>query len=248
MDRTDCLGSMPNPMRHGFSEAIERDGFAIAPRVFPAESIAAVLEQFKDVPRSESTRRRGQSDFGIRNLLEVVPYVRQVADSPSIRSLAESIAGVGARVVRAIFFDKTAEANWKVAWHQDLTIAVSQRIEVPGFSSWSSKANVAHVQPPTSILEQLLTLRLHLDAADEQTGALKVIPGSHKHGRLSADEIEQFKQTAKPVTCAVEEGDVLLMRPLLLHASSASTAVHRRVIHLEFSSTALPGGLEWALQ
>jgi hypothetical protein len=48
------------------------------------------------------------------------------------------------------------------------------------------------------------------------------------------------------VSCAVEAGDALLMRPLLLHASSRSTrATHRRVLHLEYAWFPLPDGLAW---
>ena len=38
----------------------------------------------------------------------------------------------------------------------------------------------------------------------------------------------------------------MLMRPLLLHASSSSSKPEpRRVIHLEYAADDLPGGLEW---
>lgn len=43
------------------------------------------------------------------------------------------------RPVKGIVFDKTPAANWKVPWHQDLTICVERRIDVNGFGgglSW----------------------------------------------------------------------------------------------------------------
>jgi ectoine hydroxylase-related dioxygenase (phytanoyl-CoA dioxygenase family) len=48
--------------------------------------------------------------------------------------------------------------------------------------------------------------------------------------------------------CCLDAGDALIMRPLLLHASSpARKAHHRRVIHLEFApADLLPPGLHWA--
>jgi ectoine hydroxylase-related dioxygenase (phytanoyl-CoA dioxygenase family) len=91
----------------------------------------------------------------------------------------------------------------------------------------------------------MLAVRIHLDPCTEQNGALRVIPGSHLQGRVSAKQVVRI--SASPaVSCAVAGGGVLLMRPLLLHASSACQSPrHRRVIHLEFAARALPGGLAW---
>jgi len=235
-------------MLNHYSKDIEARGFAIIPGVLDSRGVARISEQLIQIPRSDSTRQRGQSYFGIRNLLSIVPALRDLPNSPSIRSLVDPIVGRQAQVVCGTFFDKTAEANWKVPWHQDLTIAVRQRKNVVGFNCWTLKAGITHVQPPASVLDEVLALRLHLDATNEESGALKVIPGSHKRGRLSADDIQKIRLESEPVVCSVERGDVLAMRPLLLHSSSVSSnASHRRVIHLEFCSVDLPGGLEWSL-
>jgi ectoine hydroxylase-related dioxygenase (phytanoyl-CoA dioxygenase family) len=229
-----------------YPKEIESNGFAVIPRVLDPATVACLVDQLAHVPRSNATKQRGQSYFGIRNLLNVAPFVQELAGSACVRSIVERVAGKQAQVVRGIFFDKTPEANWKVAWHQDLTIAVRHKKELVGFKCWSRKAGITHVQPPVFVLDTMVALRLHLDDTTEESGALKVIPGSHKHGRLTATEIEKIKQETQPVTCPVKKGGVLLMRPLLLHSSSASSArSHRRVIHLEFSSISLPGGLEW---
>ncbi len=93
----------------------------------------------------------------------------------------------------------------------------------------------------------MVALRLHLDDCDESNGALQVIPGSHRIGRLTAGRIGELRVREKSVVCSVRAGDALLMRPLLLHASSEALApAHRRVIHLEYAACALPAGLEWA--
>ena len=150
--------------------------------------------------------------------------------------------------VRAIYFDKSPDANWLVPWHQDLTIALRERIEVPGFGPWSLKEGIPHVQPPVSLLEQMITLRIHLDAADQSNGALRVLPGSHRHGRLTSEQIQTFRLTTPEHLCSAAAGDVLLMRPLLLHASGRSTGDrHRRILHLEFAAFDLPGTLHWHL-
>lgn len=229
-----------------YTEEIKSNGFAVIPNVLDPAIVASVIDQLGRVPRSSATKQRGQSYFGIRNLLNVAPFVHELADSPYVRSIVERVAGKQAQVVRGIFFDKTPEANWKVAWHQDLTIAVRHKKELVGFKCWSDKAGITHVQPPGFVLEKMLALRLHLDDSTEESGALKVIPGSHRYGRLSSTDIERIKQETGSITCPVEKGGAFAMRPLLLHSSSVSSASsHRRVIHLEFSSVDLPGGLEW---
>jgi ectoine hydroxylase-related dioxygenase (phytanoyl-CoA dioxygenase family) len=120
---------------------------------------------------------------------------------------------------------------------------VRARRDAEGFGAWSEKAGVMHVQPPAAILERMLTVRLHLDAGDEANAPLRVIPGSHSRGRLDAAAIAHLRETSTVVACLVPRGGALLMRPLLLHASSAS---RRRVVHLEFAAGELPAGLEWA--
>ncbi|WP_373538605.1 phytanoyl-CoA dioxygenase family protein [Chamaesiphon sp.] len=218
--------------------AIEEYGFVIVDPYLDSDSIARLIDDLAAVDLTPN-------QAGIRNLLELVPSIRTLAHSPEIRFLVEPILGDDARVVRGIFFDKQPNANWKVPWHQDLTIAVKNRLDVPDYHPWSVKAGIPHVQPPVAILEQMLTVRIHLDRTDESNGALKVLPSSHLRGRLSTLEIERWKQSpASSIDC--EAGGILLMRPLLLHASSIAIAPsHRRVIHLEYASHQLPDGLEW---
>ena len=148
--------------------------------------------------------------------------------------------------VRGIYFDKRPETNWLVAWHQDLTLALKEQAVLPGFGPWSVKEGVPHVQPPMGLLEEMLTARLHLDDTDASNGALRVLSGTHRLGRLSAEAIQSCRETQKEILCEAKAGDVLLMRPLLLHASSRSTSPkRRRVLHIEFAGFQLPKPLEW---
>jgi ectoine hydroxylase-related dioxygenase (phytanoyl-CoA dioxygenase family) len=179
-----------------------------------------------------------------RNLLRLSP-VRDLAVMASVKQLVGSVLGSDCFAVRGILFNKTRESNWKVVWHQDRTIAVRERRDIAGFGPWTMKASVPHVQPPHRIMAKLLAIRLHLDESDENNGPLRVIPGSHREGLLSAQHIAALKERPS-TTCTVPRGGAILMRPLLLHASSACLKpVQRRVIHLEFAADELPDGLEW---
>ena len=182
---------------------------------------------------------------GRRNML-TVPAIEALARSEKLLNLVRLHTGESPRPVRAIWFNKSAAANWLVAWHQDLAIAVRERIDVPGFGVWSVKEDVPHVQPPAEVLERMLTVRIHLDEADGENGALRVIAGTHQLGRLSAEQIATLREERGETLCAAAAGDALLMRPLLLHASGRSTSDRpRRVLHIEYAGEELPGGLTW---
>jgi len=223
-------------------EELEEKGFAIVPAVLRPEIVGDLTGCIEDAMRSRSE----SSSYAVRNLLEAVPVVREVAESGAVRALVEPALGPRAFIARSLLFDKTPDANWKVAWHQDVTIAVRDKIEVPGFSAWSVKDGVAHVQPPAGILERMLTVRLHLDDCGEVNGPLQVMPGSHRSGRMNAVQISEWRGRETAAICNVPCGGALLVRPLLLHASSAAREPgRRRVIHLEFAAESLPGGLQW---
>ncbi len=218
--------------------SLERDGYAIVPRVFAPAAIDNLVLLTADLAAAPG---RG----GVRNLLGL-GGIRALAASRELRDVIEPVLGPNCFAVRAICFDKTPAANWKVPWHQDLMVAVrASDPEARGYRAWSVKAGVPHVEPPVQMLEQMLAARIHLDDCGPDNGPLRVIPGSHRVGRLN--DVELLRHSRKPVaTCTGARGDVVLMRPLLVHASSAATApVHRRVIHIEYAACELPGGLEW---
>ena len=151
---------------------VERNGFAVVPLCL-------------DEPTVERLRSAlGDTQHAQRNLLSV-PAVRDLAASGAVRKIISTVLGPGCFAVRGILFNKTEQSNWKVAWHQDLTIAVRERREFDGFGPWTMKAGVVHVQPPPEIMNRLLAIRLHLDDSGPDNGPLRVIPASHGEGRLS---------------------------------------------------------------
>jgi ectoine hydroxylase-related dioxygenase (phytanoyl-CoA dioxygenase family) len=228
-----------------YQAEINKFGFAIVPQLISDKQIEKLIEHLSELGKISSLKKNGTA-YGIRNLLNLSSEVQALAKSRKIKSLVGKILGKNAKPVRAIFFDKTPEANWKVPWHQDLTIAVKEKRETIGFTAWTRKAKIQHVQPPVSILEKMLAVRLHLDDTDETNGALKVIPNSHQSGRLSAMDIQIMRRTNQIKICNAKRGEAFLMRPLVVHSSSAGTSPkHRRVIHIEFSAEILPNNLEW---
>jgi hypothetical protein len=226
-------------------DRVLEDGFAIRDDVLGDADLAALTAAVDRIDPADGTSVKVNMG-GIRNLFELSPAIRTLAQSDSMRALLTPILSSRHFAVRAILFDKTPDANWKVPWHQDLTIAVRERREVEGFGPWTVKAGVIHVQPPASVLETMLSVRIHLDTCHAENGALRVLAGSHRAGRLNADQIQDWRGRCMAETCVVAAGGVLLMRPLLLHASSAATSpMRRRVIHIDYAADSLPGGLQW---
>ncbi len=224
--------------------ALDRDGFALAPNLATAEEIAALIAFFDTADMARTTR--GGETFGARNLLAFAP-VQDIAASPRIAECLTPLLGPSYRAVRGLFFDKTANANWPVLWHQDLSLAVRERLDLPGWINWSLKQGVPHVQPPAEILGRMVTMRLHLDDCGPDNGPLRVMPGSHCEGLLTREAIRD-RTVSGDVAVLAQAGDALFMRPLILHASSpARQPRHRRVLHLEFAPAGLlPAGLAWA--
>ncbi len=227
-------------------ESLRRDGFAIVPKMLDEPVVQGLCKAIERAQAGQAVRQRRGAVFAIRNLLDVVAEVRDVVSSAAVRNLIEPALRPDAFVVRAILFDKTPEANWKVAWHQDVSIAAKERVEAPGFGPWSVKAGVIHVRPPVEVLQGMVTLRIHLDDCDESNGALQVVPGSHRCGFLDAKDIQACRGSSDIRLCCVPTGGAMLMRPLIAHASSPGTSPsRRRVIHLEWAANPLPQPLQW---
>jgi ectoine hydroxylase-related dioxygenase (phytanoyl-CoA dioxygenase family) len=223
-------------------------GFSLRHNFVDPAHVSALLSALDAVGPGLSVRRRS-GVYAIRNLLTLSPAIQDLAHDDKVLRVVRDILGPDARAVKATLFDKTPAANWRVPWHQDLTISVNTRISHKGYGPWTTKAGVTHVQPPVEILERMLAVRIHLDDCAADNGALRVLPGTHHRGRLSSSEIAVIRRNIKPVICAAPSGGAVLMRPLILHASSpSSTPGHRRVIHFDFAAIDLPSGLSWCTE
>lgn len=185
--------------------------------------------------------------YGVRNLEKRFSSISMLVCNEKLLTIAKQLLGGQVNLVRALFFDKTPEKNWFVTWHQDKTVTLNKQTVLEGWGPWSIKDGVCHVQPPVSVLNSMVTFRIHLDPSDEENGCLKVIPGTHKHGILRQTKIDEIVGSEVAVPCVVEAGDAIIMRPHILHSSSKSKQPsHRRVVHIEYSCYALPEGIGWA--
>jgi hypothetical protein len=221
--------------RQPFAEA----GYRVIPDLVAPQTVQALLA---DLSALRLPPLRG----GIRRIDQRLPVVAALARSADLLLAARQHLEAEPHLVRAIYFDKSPHNNWFVTWHQDRTVSVSERFDAEGWGPWSRKAGAWHVQPPLEVLEQMVTIRLHLDEASAANGCLKVLPGSHRLGLLDAAEIAARVAASPVVPCPSAPGGAVVMRPHILHASEKSTSPQpRRILHFEYASYRLPEGVYW---
>lgn len=190
-----------------------------------------------------STLRTDEAGVRVHGLKALTPLL---ASDGCIGAVAASALGQGAKPVRAILFNKSAETNWSLAWHQDRTICVKERREAAGFGPWTVKSGLVHVAPPFGLLSRMVTLRAHLDDVPSGNAPLLIAPGSHTFGRIAVEDVDHVVKQCGTATCLAEAGDAWLYATPILHASEAATApTRRRVLQVDYAAEALPHGLEW---
>jgi hypothetical protein len=214
----------------------EANGFAVAPRVL-SDAQCAELEACVSAVDLQGA--------GTRELLSfewAQRFARQLRDLPAIAALL----GDSRTAIQCTYFAKVSSRNWLVALHQDLSIPVAARAADAPCKAWSEKEGTWFCQPPADFLAQLVAVRVHLDDSTEANGPLRVVPGSHRLGRIASQEVAAHRRRLGEVACVAPRRSLVAMRPLLLHASSKSASeAPRRVLHYVFGPPELPWGLRW---
>lgn len=213
------------------SLGLDQDGAQLFAKAVSAGEASRLAERLVDVVVDRP---------GVRLRIGQLPVFNKTFE------VAASILGSGARPVRAVLFDKSAAMNWNLGWHQDRTIVVRERLDVPDFGPWSKKAGLQHVEPPFEVIERMVTLRLHLDPVDHDDAPLIIAPGSHRLGKIAVDKVAEIAVSLEPVSCLAEAGDIWLYSTPILHASQpAARPRRRRVLQIDYAGEDLPGGLVW---
>ena len=232
-------------------QKINDSGFAVIPNVFDAtwvnhwvQNLERALADSSGSIGAGSVKQRGGIVYAARNILSDLPGADTAWQSPILTKLLGELLGKDFVLVRTLFFDKHPQRTWSLPWHKDMTIAVKDNtLPSSVFSKPTIKSGVPHVEASTEILENMLTLRIHLDDVTDENGPLEVIPASHLTGKTSEASTDACQRVL------VSAGDVLAMRPLVSHASGSSavgTHRHRRILHFEFAGDRkLPDGYQW---
>jgi Phytanoyl-CoA dioxygenase (PhyH) len=215
--------------------SLEPSGFALTPQLLSETE----CDWLNACVRSADAQHAGK-----RELLRfdwAQQLARQLRDLPTLALLLGSH-----RAIQCTYFAKQPSRNWLVTLHQDLSIPVAARVADAPCRGWSEKEGIWFCQPPTDLLAQLVAVRVHLDDSTEANGPLRVVPGSHRLGRIDSHEVANHRRRLGEVACIAPRRSFLAMRPLLLHASSKSKSeAPRRVLHYVFAPPELPWGLRW---
>ena len=218
------------------SEQVRLQGFAIIPAVLDCAALQVIG---RDMGKSSRSRA------GMRHAMRFAA-TRTLAASDALLHIACDALGRTAIPFRATLFDKSPASNWLVVWHQDTALPLRTRKDAVGWGPWSVKDGITYAHAPREALERVVALRIHMDDSTAENGPLRVLPGSHRKGLLTDEQIEREVDSGEPAVCVCAAGSVLVMKPLIVHASSKShSAQPRRVLHIEYAdSLAMSDGLE----
>ncbi|WP_420572250.1 phytanoyl-CoA dioxygenase family protein [Kordia sp.] len=224
--------------------SFEKNGFAVLDNIYSDTEVAHICSCIEKASAEKKLAESSAHLFAIRQVIAKIPELKSFVFTEKLHELLTLLFDKPYFLTKAIYFNKPSESNWFVAYHQDLSISVDRKQEVSGYTNWTFKKGQYGVQPPIDILEDIVTIRIHLNTTEKENGALKVIPTSHCKGIYRPETIDWTTETEH--VCEVKKGSVMLMKPLTLHASERTTnGKQRRVLHLEFSSKKLAKHLQW---
>ena len=211
----------------------KQESFSIKKGLFDLSETRSIKEL---IDHSEHVKRYLETPiYSIQNLFQKIPEI-ELLILPKIFSSFNCLKDKFS-CINSVYFDKPPRSNWQLDYHQDLKIKLRDLDHQNQFNRWTKTSEYYEVFAPESILEKIITIRLHLDDCSVDNGALSVIPESNQEGVI---DLAHYNKK-QPISIPAKEGDVLIMSPLLLHASgNNSSNTRRRVIHLEFSSDRLP--------
>jgi hypothetical protein len=197
----------PNPIfSDNLDERFADIGIAIIEYALTLDDLAAMEAGFPALAPNQPGTRTGDVDPAFQGWL---------AAHPGLDELATRLTGGPMRLARIIALDKSPDANWFVPWHQDRAADGAERSVVD--------------------LERMIALRIHLDDCCEDHGPLEVLAGSHVHGRATAADIATLEKNHPALLCLAARGDIVAIRPLLVHRSQrARLPSRRRVLHVEY--------------
>ncbi len=132
-------------------------------------------------------------------------FLKQL-QNPWIQNICTDLLGDVISIMRVTMMDKPAQGGTPLPWHQDVSLDWPTSIQ-PGAAIW-----------------------FPLDVANEASGSLQIIPGSHLHGvigrghLLPADLEKTHAPANKILTVEMQPGDCLFFHAALLHRSGVNTS------------------------
>lgn len=215
--------------------AFDYQGYEHLEAVLPMEQVTRLRDALAETPLEQKA--------GEKSADKIFPIVQELVSDPNLMRIAESYLSGIVSIVQVKLFESTPAK----AWHQERCVVVNQKVDIADWGPWHEQDGVCTVQPPIEVLDNMVTLRLQLDAANEESGYLQIIPRSQNKGAMTDAEITEYAENREVIDCFTEAGDVLAIRPHLLHKTCAgNSGKSRRVLQIEYCGYKLPEGLQWA--
>ena len=156
----------------------------------------------------------------------MMKWVYDVATNKIMLDFVEDIIGKDILLYNATFIIKEPRSKTHVSWHQDLTY-------------WGFDDN-----------EKQVSAWIALSVANDLSGCMKMIPGSHKKGIfdhestndsnnvLSRGQTVTKVNTKNAVSCPLDPGEASFHHGLTLHSSQPNKSNDRRIgLNLQFITT-----------
>lgn len=166
-------------------------------------------KKINDVPQIHGVVRRVTYPYGVSKTLN------RYRTHPSLLAAVQSLLGPDlVQIVNQVNFNHPGgSSGW--GWHQDY------RFRKPGLDELQ-----------TSFVQCLMAV----DRCSQETGGLRIIPGSFRLGGLSLDaDIENAENrfdASIAVTPVLEPGDVILFNAFLIHGSTANRSDRQRRVYI----------------
>lgn len=194
-------------------EAFNRDGYCSPLACFDhagAQANRALFDRLQP-----ALAAAGLGDYDINGFHGTCPSLWDLVTTPRILDCVQDLIGPDIVCWGAHFFAKPPGDLRRVSWHQD----------GPYWPMFPART---------------VTAWLAIDDVDEENGAMRVVPGSHRHGVLpfresAADErnvlwltVDDIAAQGEPVTLALRAGEFSLHSDMLLHGSEPNPSRRRR--------------------
>ncbi len=206
---------MPKLLTQDQVDQYHRDGFASPVRVMSEEAALELRRKLEDFEASQGGSLQGTQRTKVCLRL---PFIYDIVSNPNVLDAIEDLVGPDILMYQNGAWIKEPEIGTYVSWHQDISYF--------------------GMDPP-----DLVSAWVALSPANEDSGCIQVLPGTHKLGMLpveytevnptnmlaSGQRVVYDVDESKAVTMPLRPGEMSLHHVCLIHSSLPNHSADRRI-------------------